>query len=78
MLRTTTKKFYTELMNQPGSNMWGWNVARVLYRSVDEDGPTHALALICNGPPQGTLETSLADSVMKKVSGLDPAEYRKR
>lgn len=76
--RTNSRKFYTELMNQPGSNMWGWSLARILYRGPDEDGPTHVASMIYNGPPPGALESAVIDALSKKISGMDPAEYRKK
>lgn len=76
-LRNVSKKIYTELMNQPGSNMWGWNVVRVLYRGTDEDAPTHVSAAIYNGPPPGGANAA-ADAVIRKVTGMEPAAYRKK
>lgn len=76
--RTNSKKFFAELMNRAGSNLWGWNVARILYRGPDDDAPTHVAAAIYNGPPPASLEPSDYDALLKKISGLDPAEYRKR
>ena len=78
MLRTTSKQFYTELMNQPGSNMWSWNAARVMFGGTREDTPTHVTAAIYNGPPPGAPDPAVTDSIMKKVSGMEPAEYRRK
>lgn len=77
LLQNTSKKIYTEMMNQPGSNMWGWNVARVLYQGTDEDAPTHVSAAIFNGPPPGT-DNAAADGVIRKITGMEPAAYRKK
>ncbi|NWF84642.1 MAG: hypothetical protein HXY18_12515, partial [Bryobacteraceae bacterium] len=76
--RTNSKKVFTEMMNQAGSNLWGWNVARILYRGPDDDAPTHVAASIYNGPPPGTLEPAALDALYKKITAMDPAEYRKR
>jgi hypothetical protein len=77
-LSTVSKKIFAELMNQPGSNLWGWNAGRVLYRGTDEDAPTHVSASIYNGPPSGAVDTPAADAVIRKVTGMEPAAYRKR
>lgn len=77
LLRTTSKKIYTEMMNQPGSNMWGWNISRILFNGTDEDAPTHVAAAIYNGPPPGT-DNPAADAVIKKITGMERAEYMKK
>ncbi len=77
-IKTKSKAFYTALMNEPGSNLWGWSIAQILYPGMDEDAPTHVASLIYNGPPQGGDNAARADALLKQVTGMEGAEARKK
>jgi hypothetical protein len=78
LLTTTSKKFYTELMNQPGSNMIAWNASRIMYRGIHGNPATHVSAIVYNGPPPGGDNVALMEKLMRQASGLEPAEYRNK
>lgn len=77
-VKTKSKAFYTAMMNEPGSNMWGWSIARIMYTGVDEDAPTHVASMIFNGPPQGNEASGRFDALLKQATGMEAAEARKK
>lgn len=77
MVNKTIRQFYIEAMKQPGTNLMGWSMSRVVYRGVDDDAPTHIGVAYYLGPPPGGPE-GRAQAIIKKVTGAGYDEYQKK
>lgn len=78
MARTTLRQYYVEALKQPGTNLLGWNMSRVLYRGLDDDAATHVGVIYYLGPPPGGDSEARNQAIMKKVTGTGYEDYRKK
>jgi hypothetical protein len=76
VLRASSKKYYEELINQPGSNLWAWGVARMLYTGTHGGEANYVSSSLYDGPPANP-NTAANDALLRKVTGQDPEEYRR-
>jgi hypothetical protein len=77
ILRNNSKKVFTELMNQPGSNLWAWSSAQMTYSGTHGGEANFVAASVYDGPPPNPNDAAL-DAATRKVTGQDPVEYRKK
>jgi hypothetical protein len=76
-VKNVSRKFYQELMAQPGSKLVYWDLARIEFPGDEPAAANFAGATLWEGVPRDPSELP-PDDLFRKASGLSREEYMKK
>jgi hypothetical protein len=76
-VKNVSRKFYQELMAQPGSKLVYWDLARIVFPGDEPAAANFAAATLWEGVPRDPGELP-PDDLFRKASGLSRDEYMKK